>query len=451
MINRATERFPRPRRWAWPLITLFVGIEAAAKWINPLFHPKGTYAGHYRFTDIEFATILTIAWLALFAITLSPIHLRRGRATKLGTVLSVFLLTGAVCDQTFTYWSVWFGHVWCGVHAFSIRTTEADPELIYKHRPGITWTGQKTPECYRIDFRTDEQGFRNPPGIRQANLVFIGDSVTEAGEVPEGQTFVRRAESMVGERAVNLGVFCYGPQQELVVLKRYGLKYRPTVVIWQVTEWNDLEDAERFAQGIVDARRVLPWKTFYENHSLVVKLIAKLFPPRRRNVVDFELTGGSIERRVIWPFVNTVPACPTGLAETRRILSEAHRLCRAQGAEFVVVCVPAQQRVLAPFIRTKDAREEARYRPASGSDVPNDVTHALAAICNDLGCAFIDVTPALRRRATEDNRHIYIKNDTHLDVDGHAVVAREIVERLGMPATGLLSDATRSPSDTTGR
>jgi hypothetical protein len=47
---------------------------------------------------------------------------------------------------------------------------------------------------------------------------------------------------------VNLGRGAYGPQQELIVLKRYGLAYRPRVVIWQLFEGNDLADARQFSE-----------------------------------------------------------------------------------------------------------------------------------------------------------------------------------------------------------
>ena len=61
------------------------------------------------------------------------------------------------------------------------------------------------------------------PGSEQADIVFIGDSFTEAASVAEEDTFVRRVAKASGLKAVNLGRGAYGPQQELIVLKRYGL------------------------------------------------------------------------------------------------------------------------------------------------------------------------------------------------------------------------------------
>ena len=47
---------------------------------------------------------------------------------------------------------------------------------------------------------------------------------------------------------INLARGAYGPQQELIVLKRYGLAYEPRFVVWQLFEGNDLVDAEAFAE-----------------------------------------------------------------------------------------------------------------------------------------------------------------------------------------------------------
>ena len=67
-------------------------------------------------------------------------------------------------------------------------------------------------------------------------------------QVDEGDTFVRRVAQSTGLSAVNLARGAYGPQQELIVLKRYGLAYKPRVVVWQLFEGNDLHDAEAFAE-----------------------------------------------------------------------------------------------------------------------------------------------------------------------------------------------------------
>ncbi len=56
----------------------------------------------------------------------------------------------------------------------------------------------------------------------------------------------------------------------------------------------------------------------------------------------------------------------------------------------------------------------------------------------------IDLSPPLRRRAAVDNRHIYVRNDPHLDVDGHDEAARELVRCL-RSQEALALDKNRAP------
>jgi len=123
-----------------------------------------------------------------------------------------------------------------------------DDELGFVRKPNVVWEGRLSLEGKDLSYHTDENGFRNVPQIHQADLVFIGDSFTEGASVPEEDTFVQQLGKKVTHSVVNLGRGQYGPQQELIILRRYGLGYNPRVVVWQLFEGNDLSDATRFAE-----------------------------------------------------------------------------------------------------------------------------------------------------------------------------------------------------------
>ena len=124
----------------------------------------------------------------------------------------------------------------------------ADDELGFVRKPGVSWEGYIEDANRLVDYHTDRNGFRNPPVERPAaDIVFVGDSFTEAIEVDENDTFVRRVGNATGLSVANLGRGAYGPQQEFIVLKKYGLAYKPRFVVWQLFEGNDLLDAENFA------------------------------------------------------------------------------------------------------------------------------------------------------------------------------------------------------------
>jgi hypothetical protein len=403
-----------------------------AWWVGPLFRPRGAYAGHYRFFDLELGALGVVGWLGVVAVALCPGRLRRAFAIRLITVLGALLIATVVIDLACVVWTARVARFWYHGLEFAARDNVPDPVLIWMHRPGLSWHGRKTPDCETIDFRTDEQGFRNPPGIRQADIVIVGDSVTEAGEVAEEATFVRKAAALSGRSAVNLGVSGYGPQQELAVLERFGFAYHPRVVVWELTEWNDPIDAEVYRMRNDPVRwRMPPWRKLYERYSPVVRLIATFFPIHRSHLVDFRRSDGLADRRAIWPYVDLTTQHPAGLDETRHAIAKAHDLCRSRGIAFVVLLVPDHLRILAPYLELKSATERKLYAPPGGLEPAHDLSHAIAAFCRERGCPLIDLAEPLRRRAAIDNRHVYVRNDTHLGRDGHDEAARALAGWLG--------------------
>ena len=420
----ARPAYPR-LRCGWSIVAGLSGVALVVWWVYPLVHARGVYGGHYRVLDIELGAAAALAWVGLALVAATPERRRRWVGIRVATAVSTALMTLALCDLVYACGSMMIGGR--GLLALRSSATIADPELRWKHPPGLVWHGRKTPFCRYIDFQTDENGFRNPAGIRQADLVFVGDSVTEAGEVRDEQTFVRGTAAALGRSAVNLGVFSYGPQQELAVLKRYGLAYHPRTVVWQVTEWNDLADAARYRNRQPPPMPSQTWSALYQMHSPLVSLIRAVFPPRAPFVVDFRQTDGAIDRRTVRPYCNFIDGQDVGWAELRAALAKAHDVCRERGIGFVVLYVPDHTRVLAPYVVAHDPAEARQYCPPGGLDRPEDLAHALAAFCRELGCPFIDATARLRHRAARGNRHVYVKNDTHLDVDGHDELVSALV------------------------
>ena len=95
-----------------------------------------------------------------------------------------------------------------------------------------------------VSYRSDERGFRNPPGLHSLSLVDIvvlGDSFAHGQCVPEGDdisAFLRHQ----GWSTVNLGTSGKGPLLTLASFAEYAVPLRPSVVLWVFFEGNDLED-----------------------------------------------------------------------------------------------------------------------------------------------------------------------------------------------------------------
>jgi hypothetical protein len=151
---------------------------------------------------------------------------------------------------------------------------QLDEELLWIRRPHQHFSGEvagdlvhrlgiPTERRYRVDVRYDSRGFRNPLEIDAASVVVIGDSFVEAGLVEEPALVSTRLAARFGVTVANLGQGGYGPQQELVVLRRYGVRLRPKVVLWFFFEGNDLLDVKRYERSLQDRNLIVAaWRSF---------------------------------------------------------------------------------------------------------------------------------------------------------------------------------------------
>ncbi|GAC1333406.1 MAG: hypothetical protein NVSMB14_00210 [Isosphaeraceae bacterium] len=409
---------------------LLLGAVVFVCWALPALSGHGPYGhGLIRLVHIYTGIFAVPAWVASLAVALAPVRYRRPLALRMMAVLVALFVAVPLGDLASTLWSVRVGHFWYYSMCFSRSVNAPDPELIWKRKPDLVWRGRKTPYCDEVDYRTDENGFRNPAGIRRADVVVIGDSVTEAGELDANSTFVPKTGAALGLQAVNLGTSGYGPQQELAVLRRYGLTYKPRLVVWQVTEWNDLNDAQAYQMRDHPLARTLPnWDNLYTRHSPMMRLVSAILPGGIPNSLEFLESDGRVEKQMFWPYrPNPHELLPEGFAETRRAIATAFEICRARNIDFVVLYVPSHIRVLLPYLRFKSETERNRFCSGGVVDREDDLSHALTDFCLRLGCPIIDMAPRLRSRAAVDNRRIYIHNDPHLGVDGHDEVRNALV------------------------
>ncbi|GMW00162.1 MAG: hypothetical protein AMXMBFR84_13000 [Candidatus Hydrogenedentota bacterium] len=133
----------------------------------------------------------------------------------------------------------------------STEWNDPDDLLGFVRRPFVKWEGKAYPDKFApfVTANTDENGFRNPPGITQAEVAFLGDSFTEGGSMTLEHTFPRLIEKSTGKSIVNLARSSYGPPQELTVLWKYALQYKPKSIVWVIFEGNDLMEAQISYKG----------------------------------------------------------------------------------------------------------------------------------------------------------------------------------------------------------
>jgi len=171
----------------------------------------------------------------------------------------------------------------------------ADPELINHWPPhahyrgsgfgGIAETLYRIPASertlFRWDLRFDQMGFRNEADLNSADTIVIGDSMVEGDSVSNNEVATSVLQRLEGKTVANLAQLGYGPQQELICLKRYGLPLRPHTVIWVFSETTDLGDFIGYR------RMLLPppnrWNLFLQRSfsRLAYRQVRRIFAPRK--------------------------------------------------------------------------------------------------------------------------------------------------------------------------
>jgi len=337
-----------------------------------------------------------------------------------------------------------------------------------------------TGEYSATELRTDADGFCNDSVPQACDIVVTGDSFVGQSPVQRDYYWSEIAAKKAGMSLYNLGVGGYGPQQELGVLKRYGLPKKPKIVLWAYFEGNDLRDAERFIEYRKSGLNWLEFNgtskmRFPYTHPVVRLLIAivKALSPQAPQSSPlppypkpYELRADgwgwlvSFDRwtfRTLTESKTRIENSPEWAATTATLL-KAKRLCNESGARFVLVYLPDKFTVLADealarfekdkekiYEFAKPALNENVLKKEDGTEItPEEFVEilrqncgaqhdALKEFCAKEGIPFIDTVPALRE-SVKSRECPYYSYDTHLSAMGETVVADAVASFL-KPAT----------------
>jgi hypothetical protein len=430
--GKSTKHVP----WRLVISTLLLAVAFIYVWIIPLFQPRGELLwDHYRLKDIYLGIPVGMALLCVVLVLAVPRRYRRSVSLRL-TTLAISLLAVLIAFDAFyalVFMGAWRADFWLDQAHISRKYSVADPELGFVRKPGISWRGY-VPDVDRIvQYRTDENGFRNPPGQRQADIVFIGDSYTEAATVSEEHTFVRSIANVSGLSAINLSRGAYGPQQELIVLRRYGLAYKPRFVVWQLFEGNDLRDAQSFIEWKNSPGQLkMSLKDRYFNNSLINELLTNTRLPaaRGRTAATLRNDGDPTSIGIRYRYDPGEPASNSlAMAETKSAIESGYRLCESNNIQLLVVVIPTMVRVMEPHLSFDREEDRRNYlpEPAPGQ---RDFSRSIEDLCAQIGCAVANTFEAMSQAVSADGRNPYIPNDEHLDIRGHEIMTKLIVERI---------------------
>ena len=309
-----------------------------------------------------------------------------------------------------------------------------DPKLLHIHKPHdrLLYNG--------IEYRYDQYGLRNEVDLEASDIVVIGDSFIEGWKVSSTDLLTSHLAKQLGRTVANLGQSWYGPQQELELLRRYGLQLHPKVCIWAFYEGNDLSDVHRYNRATRD------WENFSKRlHSFrqrsftrnAVLAVSRIFDLLRNYDVDYDTKLAEISavfeesdgRKARIYFVGERTSLSASdyeaLEELRLILGQAYKLCHANGAKFLFVFIPIKFRIYSGFVKF-----HANAQPLNR--VNNDLPKMLEAIVREEipSGKFLVLTPAFIEEARHGSLVYFPGYDTHWSPEGHRVAADAIANFL---------------------
>ena len=290
----------------------------------------------------------------------------------------------------------------------------------------------------------DRNGFRNTQDRDTADVAVIGDSFLEAGQDAELlPTLLERRHQVP---VVNLGQSWYGPQQELIVLKRYAVPLRPKAVVWAFFEGNDLQDVHRYNKSrqrweAISRELQSPWKrSFTVNALLALHRLGVGCQPSPDALGHSGLArtaGGEVRMYFDRPVRSLSKRDLDALEQVRVVFREAYELSRLHRFHLVVLFIPGKFRVYSDLVRCEPDSECADW-------TTNDLPQRLGRMLTEVSPAirYVDLTPWLAAEARKGVL-VYPPDDTHWSPEGQQVAAVAVSEALSQIFTSAAGPATR--------
>jgi hypothetical protein len=162
-------------------------------------------------------------------------------------------------------------------------------------RPGAQGWDVKEGEAYvrinREGFRGPETTIAKPPGT--VRIAVLGDSFTEAQQVPEDKTFSAVIERSVTDcgalrgrkvQVLNFGVNGYGTTQELMTLRHQVWQFSPDIVVLAVFTGNDIMNNS----VILETERCRPFYVYRDGEMVLAGPLWDSPVTRMRCMMRFE-------------------------------------------------------------------------------------------------------------------------------------------------------------------
>jgi len=332
---------------------------------------------------------------------------------------------------------------------------QSDGDLFYYMRGKIMpLSPDQNQVVAHIHMITDAYGFRNsPPEKATYNIVALGDSFTRGSGVADA--WPQKLAEDSGSEVLNLGDVGLGPQDELKILRQYGLKKQPHLVILAYFEGNDLYDAGSYAQAnpfilfrfgrYILNQSVEAWHKRSLDRASPAVISNDLYP------ITITINHKELQTVFFSSYISWLSLSREAIAASqnyrlvRETILQIQQLSESVGANFLLVYVPSKEHIYVPHLTDTDIRarvfadvptielDEAgflqftneRATPELTRQHKEDQANLLADFAAENHIRFLDLTPVFQEEA-EMGTELYYPFDTHWNQLGHNLAAETI-------------------------
>ena len=303
---------------------------------------------------------------------------------------------------------------------FGNSPMEPDPFLHHVHPKNYTFI-QEHPSGelggFKVEYNGEGRVFRGgdasgstPPSL-PCRVAFMGDSFTEAGQVPYTASFPGILEDAARGRCEvrNYGVRSYSPAIYVVQWARDVSPWQPTHVFLLLFGNDVREDVTYMARALVD-RSGMPTAIAGPSDGWLVTQLRRSYTARLARLIYMRLSW-------MWQFRGQEHTIVAGVVEENPELTtlstdlvlELNRRVRADGARLIVMAVPSRYRLMG------DGKIA----------VPEDFHQKVRSWAASHDVEFFDLFEPFQRGSRPDVQ-LFFRQDIHFTEEGHALVAAAI-------------------------
>ena len=298
-------------------------------------------------------------------------------------------------------------------------------------------------ETNSLGFRDVEHANEKPDGVYR--VLFLGDSFTEALQVPEDKTFTRRLQKMADDKhepleIITMAVSSFGTGQELLAYECYGKAFHPDLVVLDFNSYDLLDNSFRIDQftpgfSIIDGK-LTEDETFRRNIQNRLAARATLFPGSLYFMKDhsmllrylvFKIQNAQAGKALSDAAGVSSPALPLFAKEyppaweeawnlTEKIIAKLNLEVHTDKASLLLLNLPPQEQLDAPSA-VKDSSVDF-----------SKPSQRLGQIGKLLHVPVLDLYKPLS--SAGKNGPVHFNNDPHLTALGHEVVAEALFKEL---------------------